>query len=200
MHSYAVRHLALAATLLAICAESAVDADPHESLSDDTELAREAPLRALQRCAVDFADLGRSREAGWHQRVRWAALVPSLRLRAGRSNLAYDNGAGWAVVTTTDSWRFDLSASWAIDRLVFDRDELAVAREAQHRAARREQLIAEVTKLYYARARKRAALAADPPATRIARIEAQLQIDELTAILGGLAGGPLATCESRSRR
>ena len=53
----------------------------------------------------------------------------------------------------TDDWRFDVEATWQLDRLVFDRNELRASREAQRLAGHREELLTRVAQLYYARRR-----------------------------------------------
>jgi hypothetical protein len=159
--------------------------------------AAEPSVRDLQRAAARHAEVHPEAVRSWQRRIRAAAAAPSLKLLVGRggtelqSTVALD-GSQRLTVGNGDNWRFEGSASWALDRLVFDHEELRLSREAQRVAARREQLLTEVAQLYYQRRRLQVALLLEPPASPRDAAEAQLDIDELTAILDGLTDGALS--------
>ncbi len=163
--------------------------------------AAEPSVRELQRAAARHAEVQPELVRSWQRRIRTAAAAPTLRLLAGRgdaelqSSVALD-GSQRLTVGNGDTWRFEGSATWTLDRLVFDREELHLSREAQRVAARREQLGTEVAQLYYARRRLQVALLTDPPANAREAAQARLDVDELTAVLDGLTDGAL----SRPRR
>jgi hypothetical protein len=130
------------------------------------------------------------RVRSWLRRVRTAAALPSLKLRAGHGAYGYVYRAESLAdpAPTTESWRVEVEVGWSLDRLVFDRDEIGLARESQRLAARRELLATEVAQLYFARRRLQLDTPQDPAAAR----ERQLSIDELTAVLDGLTDGALS--------
>src|SRR5206468_322216 len=104
----------------------------------------------------------------WQRRLRWAALAPTLSLRVGRGGTELHattdlDGSSILRVNQGDTWRFEASATWSLDKLVFDRDELRLGRESQRLAARREKLASEVAELYFERKRLRLRLAALAP-------------------------------------
>jgi hypothetical protein len=76
--------------------------------------------------------------------------------------------------------------------LVFDPSELRLSRESQRLAMRREELMAEVARLYFARRRMQVDELLDPGAAREVALDRALAIDELTAVLDGLTGGRLS--------
>jgi hypothetical protein len=153
--------------------------------------ASEPSARELQRAAARTAEAHPDRVRSWLSRARKAALLPSLRVTVGRGygEIVRDT-TGEPVFTTNDTWRFELQATWQLDRLVFDRNELRVSREAQRVAARREELLTRVAQLYFARRRLQLDAALQPDAPTAA--ERALEIEELTAVLDGLTDGALS--------
>jgi hypothetical protein len=119
--------------------------------------------------------------ASWRARSRWSALVPTVSVRAG-------NTASWrdvddpTLLSVSHGAAFDVRASWRLDELVYDPNELRF--EGFDLALRRERrkIASLTTRLYFAwvRAASRAADGADPRVVlRAAELAAQL--DALTA-------------------
>ncbi len=156
----------------------------------------EPGVRALQDAAARLAAVEPERVRSWQRRARVAAILPTLKARVGR-------GAAGVLITRgvdgvdnfstveNDAWHFDVEATWALDRLVFDPNEVRISREGQRVAARREQLLTEVAQLYYERRRLQVDQLLDPAARADLALDRALNIDELTAILDGLTGGAL---------
>jgi hypothetical protein len=172
---------AIALTLLASSALAAPD--------PRARFAHEPTVSALQRAAAKTAEVSPERVRSWMRRVNAAALLPAVRARLGRGVAALQIRGLDAYVPATDAWRFEIEAGWQLDRLVFDRAELGVARESQRLAARREDLLTHVARLYYERRRLQIDALSDPNGE--GALERALAIDELTAILDGLTGGAL---------
>jgi hypothetical protein len=177
---------ALALLLLLVAAPaSATD------LSVLGRFSSEPNVRALQRAAARLAEVHPERVRSWLRRAGKAALLPTIRVRVGRGlgALSRDTSSS-LVLTTTDDWRFEVEATWSLDRLVFDRNELRAGWEAQRVARRREELLTHVAQLYYARRRLQvdAVLAPDAPGA----LDRALEIEELTAVLDGLTDGALS--------
>jgi hypothetical protein len=130
------------------------------------------------------------RVRSWLRRANAAALLPTVRTRVGRGlgELTRDSNDR-LIMTTTDNWRFEVEATWSLDRLVFDRNELRASREGQRLATHREELLTRVAELYYARRRLQVDAVLAPDAS--GAIDRGLEIQELTAVLDGLTGGAL---------
>jgi hypothetical protein len=167
------------------------------SVGKAARAADEPSVRELQRAAARLAEVEPERVRSWLRRLRRAPLLPALRVRVGRGvggiQLIHGiDGVDRYAVTSSDTWRFEIDATWQLDRLVFDHNEIGLSRESQRIAARREQLQIEVAQLYFAR--RRLLLEAErregePPE---AAADRQLEIDELTAVLDGITGGALS--------
>jgi hypothetical protein len=85
----------------------------------------------------------------------------------------------------TDVWR--VKVSWELDRLWFNPDELRAARAAADLARWREDLLIQVTQLFFERKRA-ASRVRDPTLDDAQRREAAQQVEELDGILEGLTG------------
>jgi outer membrane protein TolC len=157
--------------------------------------AGEPSVRELQCAAMQMAEVHPERARSWLHRAGTAAVLPTVRARVGRGlgELSRD-GSGEPVYTMTNDWRFEVEATWSLDRLVFDRNELRAGREAQRLAAHREELLTRVAQLYYARRRLQVDAVLQPEAP--GAIDRALEIAELTAVLDGLTDGAL----TRGRR
>jgi len=155
----------------------------------------EPSVRELQRAAARVAEVHPDRVRSWLRRASKAALLPSLRVSMGRGygELVRDT-TGQPIFTSNDTWRFEVQATWQLDRLVFDRNELRVSREAQRVGARREELLTRVAQLYFARRRLQVDEATQPDASGAAG--RALDIEELTAVLDGLTDGALSAGRS----
>jgi hypothetical protein len=123
------------------------DAEP---VSSDARRARfdvaaVPPISAVIAAAYRAAELERDPAPSWRARTRLAGLVPWISIRGGRDATwrdVADPTIGYVSV-------FTISATWHLDRLVFDPNELRIsAIEAGRRRERRR--IAELSiRAYY---------------------------------------------------
>ena len=97
---------------------------------------------------VDFkaGGLAGNPAAGWRRRARLAALVPQLSVRAGQDDTWRD------VVDPTFGHviTYGISASWRLDRLVYEPSELRIASVDVLRRRERRRLAWYVISLYRA--------------------------------------------------
>jgi hypothetical protein len=179
-----VRALVVIALLVAAAPARAAD------LSVLERFASEPSVRDLERAAAHLAEVHPELVRSWMRRAGKAALMPSVRVRVGRGLVELTRDTITAPLSSmTDNWTVEVEATWALDRLVFDRNELRVSREAQRLAGHREELLTRVAQLYYARRRLQvdAVLQPDAPAA----VDRGLEIEELTAVLDGLTNNAL---------
>jgi hypothetical protein len=177
-----------AAILLALLVTTASQAAPMPGVL--SRFDDEPSVRELQRAAARVAEVHPERVRSWLRRIRASAVLPTVKVSVGRGldELTRDS-YGRPTFTNTDTWRFEVQASWSLDRLVFDRNELRASREAQRVASRREELLVRVTQLYFERRRLQVDSALTPDAPNA--LDRALEIEELTAVLDGLTEGAL---------
>ena len=128
----------------------------------------------VARAAVRAAGLADDPTPGWRYRARLAGLVPIVSARLGRNS-------SWKEVddpTLANTNMFDVRATWQLERLMFDQNEVRI--EAIDVSRRREKRKVEELAIhsYYAW------LAAQPLARRSTRW--QFRADELAADLDAL--------------
>jgi hypothetical protein len=119
--------------------------------------------------------------ASWRARSRWSALLPTVSVRAG-------NTASWRdvddpnLLTVSRGAAFDIRASWRLDELLYDPNELRFKGFDLALRRERRKLASITTRLYFAwlRAASRAADSADP-SVELRAAELAAQLDALTA-------------------
>jgi len=152
-------------------------------------------IRRVQRAAIGRANVSAGLARRWLRRVRRAAWLPSLQLGAGahvRRDKGLDQKAGTADLFqegAANQITYEIKLSWDLPRLIFDPNELKVIREAQRIAELRDQIVAQVTRLYFERRRLQLLEVLRPVLTPRAALRRQLRIAELTALLNSLTGG-----------
>lgn len=151
-------------------------------------------LHALVQAALRHAGLAHLDKLP--RRLRASAAAPSLRVGVARGTGVLQStteldGTTRLTIGDHDAWQVSVTATWALDRLVFHPEEVRLLRELQRASARRQRLVAEVAALAVERRRIRAQLALSPPATPLEASDALLRLDEVTAVLDELTGGAL---------
>ena len=154
-------------------------------------LARGAVDAALRKARLDNPDAQVDAIAS---RARAAALLPELRLRASRTadegqSLSPTSYDPLRITSTggTSIW-LEARATWRLDRLVFNDEEVALERARAQRAEQRERLSARVLTLLFAWQRS-LALEADGQASPEEHLTASLRVLETEAELDLATGG-----------
>ncbi len=158
------------------------------------DLPSRPSIAEVQAAALHRATLSPKTARGWLRRARAAAILPGITgeygLRsdqgwqldqaAGDSDeLSHDLGAGRVV---------QLRASWDLDRLIFNADELRAARAMLDLAELRERLLVRVTQLYFERQQLLLEIASLPARDGHEAIGRHVRLSEVEAVLTGLTG------------
>ena len=158
------------------------------------ELPARPSITEVQEAALRRATLAPKTAQRWLRRARAAAVLPSVQagldLRSDRGwqldqaagdgdELSRDLGAGRAV---------QLRATWDLDRLIFNADELRAARAALDLADVRERLLVRVTQLYFERQQLLLEIASLAPRDGHEAIGRHVRLAEVEAVLAGLTG------------
>ncbi len=166
--------------------------------------SNEPLIRQVQEEAVRYANAHPRQVASWLRRVRQAAWMPKINTKGGRN---LDKGQSIRekigdvdVLYHKESadWSFDLQAEWKLGDLIFNKEELSVARESVRQTILREDIIEEVTHKYFERRRLQVLELLVSAAEVEEKVMRQIKIQELAAQLDGLTGGWFSENISRS--
>lgn len=156
----------------------------------------EPTVEVLCQAAEREANVNPERARSWMWRARAAAWLPELTTRLDRG-IQYDesidtgpSGLKRSVDTDDDTgWR--IQATWDLGRIVFEPNEISVAREGANQVELRARLLQEVVRLYFERRRLQieSLLTADTPDERAVLREARIR--EIEAAIDVLTGGAM---------
>lgn len=155
----------------------------------------EPAVRDVQEKAMRYAEVHPEVISSWRKRSAWAAVLPELRAEYRRVNRDLTRTTiqrPSADKLQTDDRLEDLvlgRATWDLRDLVFSPDELKVSKEAEDLVKLREDVLDQVTKLYYERRRLQVDLDLAPPKDLAGRVRKELRLQELTADIDALTGG-----------
>jgi len=161
-------------------------------------------LRAL---VVRANGLNPERFRALARRAGNAAWLPVLEIRVDR-NLEDDRSSSrsrslsvsstgvylgpddesWALATD-DDWRFRVRAVWELDRLVYDRGELAALQREIDALDKRTRLVDQAFKTFFEWRRLRRARQLAPPSDAAGRAAQALKLEQLHARLDALTDG-----------
>ncbi len=157
--------------------------------------AHEPIIRLVQEEAIRYANANPRQVDSWQRRVRQAAWMPKINTKGGRDldkeQSVREKVGDVDVLYHKESadWSFNLQAEWDLSELIFNREELSVARESVRQTVLREDIIEDVTHKYFERRRLQILdLIALEEEVSI-KIMRQIKIQELTAQLDGFTGG-----------
>ncbi|MBI1944345.1 MAG: DUF655 domain-containing protein [Deltaproteobacteria bacterium] len=157
--------------------------------------AAEPTIREVQERAVAWVQVHPEVADSWRTRARFNALAPRLTT-TGQGTLDDDlrvvEQTGEADVqakTNNSTGRLTVGVTWELDRLIFEPQEMAVAREVVRTANLRDRLLEEVTRRYFERRRLQVDLELAPPTDLADRVRKELRLMELTADIDAFTGG-----------
>jgi competence protein ComEA len=157
----------------------------------------EPAIRDVQVAALDYARVHPEVVDGWMLRARVRAAAPQLLVQGETGvddNLKKITNLDATspeidALTNGGMGKLTVAARWDLDRLVFEPEEMIIARESVRTAALRDRVLEDVTRRYFERRRVEVELFLAPPTDLGERIKIELRIDELAADLDALTGG-----------
>ncbi|MBI3736634.1 hypothetical protein HY256_09010 [Candidatus Sumerlaeota bacterium] len=170
-------------------------------------MAQQPPVEEVVGAALNYANYRPKETERWKANVRRRNLLPTLKIMAGRNQISADQNKTVTqvdrygtpslddirqndAIKDVDSFRVELG--WNLSNLLFDREETKVSEETRRRAESRNQLITEITQLYFNRLELlvEQRLKQDSASTD-ETIRLALRINETTALLNEICGKKL---------
>lgn len=160
----------------------------------------EPSVREIQKAAIEYAEVHPEKIKAWREAAARKAWMPTLSLNHGvdtNNNVDVDRGG------TADPDRFiqgpsdtssDWSAtvSWDLGELVWNDDQTSIDVRSKLMVELRNDILQEVTHLYYERRRAQVELKLSPARDLPILLDKELKLQELTADIDALTGGYLS--------
>jgi hypothetical protein len=136
--------------------------------------------------ALRVAGLEPENIVSMRRRARVASVLPKLQARVGQGTYDYTRNPDSldASVVSTQGWRFDISATFSLDHLVFNPYEPRVAEAAGRLLEHRIRLLDHVASTWAARR----ALDEGTPLDAISMAAARDRCEQLTVLISALTG------------
>jgi hypothetical protein len=189
--------IALAAAVAAALALLAAPAPAAADKVDEVlaQFDHEPKIRDVQVAAINYYNVDPETIKKLRSRTGSKALIPAITVGVTNSISSFNNdiddivfrARGIAIIErqTADYLGISGSASWQLDRLLFNVEELDVL----SLIGIQDGIQREVTALYYVRRRLQIQLLLNPPSSLEGRISARLRLEELTGLLDAYTGG-----------
>jgi photosystem II stability/assembly factor-like uncharacterized protein len=162
----------------------------------------EPSIRQIQEQAIRYAEVQPDKIRAWRRQAALAALMPSISLNYDKT--IYGSGStkingeyGTAMVGPRD---WGVSLSWDISELVWNPDQTSIDSRSKLMVELRDDIVDEVTRLYFERRRLQLESLLVPPKDTREKIDRELRIAELTASIDALTGGYLSAMLSQNQR
>ncbi len=185
---------ALLAASLPTATATEVDAEVADALR---VLAQDPAIADVQKAALDHFAVSQDDLASYRATARLRALLPSVsggytqdddKSRRSETNyLEWVNRTPPQISDDTNSTgrTYTAALTWSLSSLVFDANQL----EAYALVGIHEDVLTEVTRLYYTRQHNLLALTLDPPKDPRAKAALVLRTREIEAMLEAMTGG-----------
>ncbi|MCB9637691.1 MAG: hypothetical protein H6728_17705 [Myxococcales bacterium] len=160
------------------------------------KFSKEPSIRQLHKAGLEYALVNQDRIGGLVSRARHSGWLPEFRVRYNR-NTDDDRTTSFPTLNspilttqaTDDDHRLEFRATWRLDDLIFNRNEITVYRELRRLVELRTDILKEITKLYFERRRLQLDLMVRRPSNLLAYLRQRLRLQELSADLDALTGG-----------
>lgn len=160
-------------------------------------LNSETDIRKLHQAAIEYAEVNIDRIRKWRKEVKKKAWLPNVSIGANRQSTDLWH---WETGSTTksdddnlrkgkDSVDWDVRFSWNLGDIFWNTDQSSIDSRAKLLVELRQEILDEVTRVYFERIRLKSELDNLSIIDEKRRFEKELKIEELTACLDGLTGG-----------
>lgn len=154
-------------------------------------------VRALQKAALEYGRLTTRRMKGWEWRAKFRALVPTISLELDRSitnNIDLDRGSTNDPDVFLDGpdekdTDYGVSVDWDLADLIWNSTETSIEIRERALVDQREEILREVTRLYFEYKRISMESAMIPETDPVVALGKAIRCEEIVAQLDGLTGG-----------
>lgn len=156
----------------------------------------EPTIQEVQRVAITYAEVHKEKIDEWRAAAKQKAILPTLSVNTGRYLTDYYH---WDSGTNPDTFQkgkdtldWDVTVSWDLGNLIWNDDQTSIDTRSRLMVQLRDDVLNEVTRLYFERRRLQVELISSPPKEAKTKLEKILRLQELTAGIDALTGGYLS--------
>ena len=165
------------------------------------EFTDEPTIEEIRQAAITYADVHPSKIAKWRTAAARKALLPYLRF-------AFDKNRDWQNskyfystssqkytdddITQGNDSGWSVSLTWELSELIWNNDQTSIDSRSRYAVQLRDDLLNEVTRLYFERRRLQVAMVISPPVNVREKIEKEIRLQEITAGIDALTDSYLS--------
>ncbi len=152
----------------------------------------EPSIHEVQEMAVHYAEVHPDKIQGWRKKAQSRALLPTVSVGLDRSAtelLHWDTGANPDnLLKGRDFLDWDVSLTWDLGDFIWNPDQTSIDSRSKLMVELREDILDQITRLYFERRRLQFELLAAPLEPQD-KIDKEMRLEELTALIDALTGG-----------
>ncbi len=167
-----------------------------EQLEDRLKsLSAEPSIRQVQEAAIRYAEVDPEKILRWRKTAAWRTWLPKFTLHLDRDRsqtIASSSSQGkttFSVGPEDESFRLGFDFTWDLANFIWNPDQISIDARSRLTTQLRQDLLEEVTKVYYERRRLLLEFQGSPTEDPILKAERLLRVEELTAFLDAGTGG-----------
>ena len=156
---------------------------------------QEPSIQEVQRAAIRYGEVMPEKIQGWRAGAVWRNWFPKFTLRLDQNSnttIASSTSAGktsFSVGPQDESVGLGFNFTWDLANFIWNPDQTSIDVRSRLMVQLRQELLEEVTRLYFERRRLLNEFQRNPTTDGLLQAERSLRIEELTAQLDGLTGG-----------
>jgi photosystem II stability/assembly factor-like uncharacterized protein len=147
----------------------------------------EPTIQEIQKVAINYAEVSPQKIKSWRRLAQIKALMPDLTLDFDKTVITSLTSTSYRAEVGPQDWAVNLQ--WNLGDLIWNSDQTSIDSRSKLMVELRDDVLNEVTRLYFERRRLQAEVMLSPPQNKNEEIEKKLRLAELTASIDALTGG-----------
>lgn len=165
----------------------------------------EPSIEDILKVAIRYAEVHPEKIEGWRKAASRRGWLPDLRVgydqdRDWQSSYYYYSGTYRGDdITREKDWGWSVSLTWELGDIIWNDDQTSIDTRSRLMVQLRDDVLREVTRLYFERRRLQVEMLLSPPQKIKNRAENELRLQELTADIDALTGFYLSKSMSSNK-
>ena len=152
--------------------------------------ADEPPVAEIQEVAIRYAEVHTEKIEGWRRNAKMKALLPDFDLDYDKTIYSGTSSRSGSFWVGPRDWSVGLT--WKLGDLIWNSSQTSIDTRSKLMVQLRDDILDEVTRLYFQRRRLQIELLMSPPTEIKEQVDKKLRLQELTADIDALTGGYLS--------